>query len=118
MNRNNRQRVKSEKRNHGGGRGSSSSRAQIEVPPVRAHGSEIFTDRTWTGIADSLGLSGRELQITRGVFDNRTEAAIAADLDISPHTVHSYLKRLHQKLHVVNRVELVLRVTSQVLASR
>jgi DNA-binding NarL/FixJ family response regulator len=51
------------------------------------------------------------LQIVRAVFDDQTEYAIAADLGISPHTVHTHFERLHRKLAVSDRVQLVLRVT-------
>ncbi len=71
-------------------------------------GSEIFSEEIWAEIARSLKLSRRELQVVRGVFDDRTEYNIANELGISPHTVHTYLDRLHRKLGVVDRVQLVL----------
>ena len=76
----------------------------------------MFSEDAWTEIARSLALSPRELQIVRGIFDDRTEFAIAANLAISPHTVHTHIERLHQKLGVTDRVELVLRVTNEFLA--
>jgi hypothetical protein len=51
----------------------------------------------------------------RGVFDGRKESAIAADLGISPHTVHTHVERLHRKLAVADRVELVLRIMDEFL---
>jgi DNA-binding NarL/FixJ family response regulator len=75
----------------------------------------MFSEQAWSEIARSLELSPRELQIVRGVFDDRTEFAVAADLGISPHTVHTHIERLHQKLSVADRVELVLRVTNEFL---
>jgi DNA-binding CsgD family transcriptional regulator len=76
----------------------------------QAPGSALLDEHAWMEIARKLGLSGRELQIVCGVFDDRTEFAIAADLGISPHTVHTHTERLHRKLAVDDRVELVLRV--------
>ena len=76
----------------------------------------MFTEQAWARIARSLDLSGRELQVVRRVFDDRTESAIAADLGISAHTVHTYFYRLHHKLGVVDRVQLVLRITREFLA--
>jgi DNA-binding CsgD family transcriptional regulator len=76
----------------------------------------MFSEQAWVEIARSLTLSPRERQILRGIFDDRTEFAIAADLGISPHTVHSHIKRLHHKLGVADRVELILRVTNEFLA--
>ncbi len=75
----------------------------------------MFSEDAWTEIAHSLALSPRELQIVRGIFDDRTEFALAADLGISPHTVHTHIERLHQKLGVTDRVELVLRITNEFL---
>jgi len=82
----------------------------------QALGSAMFTAQAWDQIARSLGLSGRELQIVRGVFDDRIESAIAADLGISAHTVHTYFDRLHRKLGVATRTGLVLRITREFLA--
>ena len=75
----------------------------------------MFSEQAWTEIARSLKLSGRELQLVRGVFDDRTDCAIAADLGMSPHTVHTHFERLHYKLAVADRVELVLRVMNEFL---
>jgi DNA-binding CsgD family transcriptional regulator len=80
-----------------------------------ASGSAIFSDQAWTQLGCSLRLSGREAQIVRAVFDDRTEFAIADDLGISTHTVHTHVERLHQKLAVVDRVSLVVRVVNEFL---
>ncbi len=76
----------------------------------------MLSEVAWSEIARSLHLSGRELQIVRGVFDDRTDFAIAVELGISPHTVHSHFDRLHRKLGVTDRVELVLRVIQEFVA--
>ena len=75
----------------------------------------VYSDSAWKAIGQSLALSGRELEIVRGVFEDRTEYAIATDLNISPHTVHTHVERLHHKLQVANRVQLVLRVMDEFL---
>lgn len=82
----------------------------------RICGSAIFSEQAWAAMGRSLKLSGRELQIARAVFDDRTEFAIAAELGMSPHTVHTHLKRLHRKLGVVDRVQLILRMVEEFLA--
>jgi DNA-binding CsgD family transcriptional regulator len=82
----------------------------------RPMGAAIFSSDVWVEIGRSLRLSGRELQIVIGVFDDRIESAIAADLGISQHTVHTHVERLHRKLHVANRVQLVLRVVEEFVA--
>ncbi|MDB6020098.1 MAG: Regulatory protein [Pedosphaera sp.] len=81
-------------------------------------GAAVFSEQAWVEIARTLNLSGRELQIIQGVFDNNTEFSIAANLAISPHTVHTHFERLHHKLAVTNRVQLVLRVVDEFLALR
>jgi DNA-binding NarL/FixJ family response regulator len=81
-----------------------------------AQGAVMFSEQAWSEIGKSLSLSGRELQIVRGVFDDLTEHAIAADLHISPHTVHSHIDRLHRKLGVVDRVGLALRIMQEFVA--
>lgn len=85
-------------------------------PLQRKANSAILTELAWAQIAHSLKLSAREAQIVRGVFNDRTEFAIAADIGISPHTVHTHFERLHRKLGVADRVELILRVLKEFFA--
>ena len=70
----------------------------------------MFSEQEWENIARALTLTKRELQIVRGVFDDHTESAIAAELGMSPHTVHTHFDRLHRKLAVHTRAALTLRV--------
>jgi DNA-binding NarL/FixJ family response regulator len=79
-------------------------------------GAAMFSDQAWEEIARSLKLSSRELQIVRKVFDDHTEFAIADDLSVSPHTIHTHCERLYHKLAVTDRVKLVLRVMDAFLA--
>jgi DNA-binding NarL/FixJ family response regulator len=79
-------------------------------------GAAMFSEPAWEEIARSLKLSGRELQIIKDVFDDRTESAIAVHYGVSPHTVHTYCERLYHKLAVNDRVKLVLRITDEFLA--
>jgi DNA-binding CsgD family transcriptional regulator len=67
-------------------------------------------------VSRSLYLSAQQLQIVQGIFDDQTEAAIANDLKISPHTIHTYCERLYRKLGVTGRVRLTLRVIDEYLA--
>ncbi len=76
-------------------------------------GSAVFQDQTWHEIIRHLRLSFREGEIVRGVFNDQTEFAIANNLGISPHTVHTHLERLHKKLGVADRVQLVLSITQE-----
>jgi DNA-binding CsgD family transcriptional regulator len=93
--------------------------ARIGLPVAAAPcpaGAAMFSEAAWREITRSLSLSGRELQILRAIFDDRTESAIAGDLGISPCTIHTYRERLYRKLGVTDRVRLVLRVMNEFLA--
>lgn len=79
-------------------------------------GSRMLSERAWAEIARSLSLSACELLVVRGVFDDCLELIIAADLGISPLTVHTDIESLLHKLAVADRGELILRVTDQFLA--
>jgi DNA-binding CsgD family transcriptional regulator len=74
-----------------------------------------LSDQAWGEITRSLELTKREAQIIRGIFNDRTEPAIAADLGISVHTVHTHVERLHRKLGVVDGVSLVLLMMDEFL---
>jgi DNA-binding CsgD family transcriptional regulator len=76
----------------------------------------MFSPEAWAKIGGSLKLSGRELQIVRGTFDDKTELAMAVDLNISPRTIHTHVERLHHKLVITNRAQLLLRVVQEFLA--
>jgi DNA-binding CsgD family transcriptional regulator len=80
-----------------------------------ARGLAMLGEESWAQVSRSLNLSERELQIMRAVFEDRTEFAIAAELGISSHTVHTHFRRLHKKLGAVTRVQLVLRAIDEVL---
>ncbi len=53
--------------------------------------------------ATPTGLSDRELQVLRLVAAGRTDAEIAADLVLSPHTVHRHVSNIRTKLGVPSR---------------
>jgi DNA-binding CsgD family transcriptional regulator len=92
------------------------TRFDAKTSRTRSIGASLLTDAAWSEIASSLVLSPRELEITRGVFDNLTEGAIAGNLRISQHTTHTHLRRLFAKLGVTTRTELVIRIAQELLA--
>jgi DNA-binding NarL/FixJ family response regulator len=57
-------------------------------------------------------LSKRELDVTRGVAEGRTNREIAIHLKLSEHTVKNYLFHVFEKLGVSNRTELLAFVLS------
>ena len=61
-------------------------------------------------VGRELGLSGRELEIVRGFFFQETETAAAIRLGLSPHTVHTYVQRVHRKLGSGDRCSAVVRL--------
>ncbi|MCI0334529.1 MAG: helix-turn-helix transcriptional regulator [Planctomycetes bacterium] len=94
----------------------------VNAIKLRSHagdtGQSLFTDEAWRRIAVTLALSPRELEIVQQIFDDHKEAAIARELAISRHTVHTYLERIYHKLHVTSRLQLVVRVVQQQNAPR
>jgi DNA-binding CsgD family transcriptional regulator len=78
----------------------------------------MLREDEWRATFRVLGLSMRERQIVRGVFDDHSEQVIADDLGISPHTVHTHLERLYHKTGVGSRCALVVRVVAAYLAWR
>jgi DNA-binding CsgD family transcriptional regulator len=80
-----------------------------------ASGTGVMGYEAWRQIAKSLRLSPREMEITRGIFNNHTEKAMADDLRLSSHTIHAHINRLFRKLNVNTRTDLVLLVVEQLL---
>lgn len=85
-------------------------------PPTRSAGSDLFSPQAWEEIARSLRLSDWELQIVRRVFDGEKELSIAAALNVSAHTVHTHVERLHHKLAISDRAQMLTRVRREFLA--
>src|SRR5215475_2164567 len=92
--------------------GVSENPVKLAIQPDRS----ILSHDAWKRIAKSLRISDRELEIIQGIFDDRKEMAIADELKISMHTVHTHLERLYRKLGVSSRVALVLYILSEYLS--
>lgn len=56
-------------------------------------------------------LSGREREVLQALVDGLSEKQVAHRLSLSPDTVHTYVRRLYEKLRVRSRSELVSRAT-------
>ena len=89
----------------------------LRPKPILRRDRSILPYDAWRVIANSLRISDRELQIIQEIFDDRKESAIAADLTISVHTVHTHLERLYRKLGVNTRVGLVVCILSEYFSS-
>jgi two-component system NarL family response regulator len=57
------------------------------------------------GIDEQYLLSHRETEIVREVENGLTYKDIALKLNISPHTVHTHIKNIYEKLHAKDRQE-------------
>ena len=87
------------------------------IPPAEAsYGAGVICDAAWERVGEPLKLSAREVEITRGVFDNLTESALATSLHISEHTIHAHMNHIFRKLGITTRVQLVVRVMAEMLA--
>ena len=93
-----------------GGGGNSPAASNMSQSERGSPGHQLLRVEEWRHAARALHLSGRELEIARAIFEDRTESVIAKDLGISPHTVHTHVERLYRKLAVASRTQLVLRV--------
>jgi DNA-binding CsgD family transcriptional regulator len=83
--------------------------------PAITNGAKVFKERAWAAIVRSLNLSKREPQLMGGVFGDCTDSSIASALGISRHTLHTHFERLHAKLKVTDRAQLILRVLDEFL---
>jgi DNA-binding NarL/FixJ family response regulator len=81
----------------------------IDLMP-RNPGEDMFSGEDWTLIAASLRLSARELSVAVLMFEGKTRFQIARKLQCAPGTVRVYIDRLFTKLHVMDRLGLVLRI--------
>lgn len=73
-------------------------------------GSRILSDEEWRRVSRAIGLTDRELAVTRALFDNETEFAIGQILGVTHNTVHSHLRRIYGKVGATTRTELVISV--------
>ena len=87
-----------------------------DVSCLARRGQSLLRDDQWRSIGRSLHLSGREFQIVQRLFDDEKELAIAQQLGVSPHTIHTYLGRLYRKIGVSSRCELLVRVFAEYIS--
>ena len=75
----------------------------------------FITDEAWQALSTRLRLSPRELQIVRGICQERKESSIAVRLKLSPHTVRTHVERIYAKLGIGTRIELMLLLLGEFL---
>lgn len=69
---------------------------------------DLFSPEDWDGIIATLGLSRRESEAACLVVGGATDTQCATQLEISPHTVRTYLDRLFGKAGVKGRKAFVI----------
>jgi len=62
-----------------------------------------------TQVQDTLGISGRELEVLELLAAGRSNKEIAKRLEVSPNTVKTHVGNLYDKLEVKRRTEAILR---------
>ena len=70
--------------------------------------SQVFTHHEWGELTSRLEVSGRQAEIMRCLLEGMADKQVAANLEISTHTVRTYIDRMFAKLHVQDRNELVV----------
>jgi DNA-binding CsgD family transcriptional regulator len=62
-----------------------------------------------TRVQETLGISGRELEVLKLLAAGQSNKEIARQLDLSPNTVKTHVARLFEKLRARRRTEAILR---------
>ncbi len=60
-------------------------------------------------VIETLGISGRELEVLELLASGRSNKEISAKLNVSPNTVKTHVARLYEKLEVKRRTEAILK---------
>ncbi|TYC90092.1 LuxR C-terminal-related transcriptional regulator [Novosphingobium sp. BW1] len=85
-----------------------SPRVSVRTCDVADRRAPQFADQAnRAGWGGQWGLSRREAQVLRLIVQGRTNDQIACSLELSPHTVRNFIRRLYMKLEVSGRVEAV-----------
>ncbi|MGD0461680.1 MAG: helix-turn-helix transcriptional regulator [Tepidisphaeraceae bacterium] len=77
--------------------------------------SSFLNEAAWERLAEKLKLSHREVQVVQAMLEDQRESEIARRLELSPHTVHAHMDRLHGKLSVRSQPELIVKVLTAFL---
>lgn len=78
------------------------------IPPESPPPPALLSLEQRTAIAAALPLTPRQTQIMVLLLAATQQKQIAADLDLSPHTVRAYRRQIFARLHVENSMELIL----------
>lgn len=78
--------------------------------PSSFQGRQMLCNHQWSAVRRRFGLSTRELEVVQCLFDDQSETDIAANCELSHHTVHTYIARLYEKTQLQSRLQLVTHV--------
>lgn len=71
-----------------------------------------MTRSTWKSVSTALKLSPQQVRIVELMLQGKQDKEIAANLGISIYTVQTYNKRIFARLHVSDRLALILLIFS------
>src|SRR5437763_241036 len=105
--------------------GESSRRIRVFIRDTNRMGTQLLADVLGRDRRFEVLPEARTLEeigqlrpdVVRWVAEGLTNREIAAQLDLSEHTVKNYLFRIFEKLGISNRMELILYVVSQLAVS-
>lgn len=80
-------------------------------PVVARHVIEEFQEVKTT--RDSSALTKREKEVLQGIASGLSEKKLAEEMNVSPHTVHTHIKKIYRKLQVGSRAEAVLKARNK-----
>jgi len=80
-------------------------------PVVARYVIEEFQDVK--GARESSALTKREREVLQGVASGLSEKKLADTLSLSPHTIHTHIKKIYRKLQVNSRAEAVLKARNK-----
>jgi DNA-binding NarL/FixJ family response regulator len=81
-----------------------------EIPSEFFVENGIFSRAEWEELSEKLGLSPRQAQVASLLMRGLADKQIAMNLDISTHTLRTYLDRMFTKMQVSDRCELIVHI--------
>ena len=87
-------------------------------PTIARQVIESFQRSRASDIEQSEPLTQREREILRLIARGLTYKEIAAEMQISPHTVHTHIRKIYEKLHARNRPEMLDRAKALGIVSQ
>jgi DNA-binding CsgD family transcriptional regulator len=72
----------------------------------------FVSEAEWRAVQAHFSIAGRLAEVLRLAFSGITEREMAKELEISPHTLHQYMKRLYRRVDAHSRAELLVQTIS------